>query len=257
MKTRILSLFTALMVLATSYAQTPLDFGSSHPGRISADDTFQTYTVDVPAGTSFLVIYLDGEDVDLDMAVKYGSEIVDYYDDADFLDDSVSADALYVVNNPQAGTYYIDVVNYTDEGSDYNLSASSTMPVGNTSLVANTTESGTIGLLAVNAQVTGSLAAVGGESASYHTYVISVPEGTSRLKIEMRGDADLDLYAKYGSDIVEYGDDGDWDHRNDGSRHRATFNIRNPQAGLWYVDVANHIDNYAAVDYSLTISTNR
>lgn len=261
MKLRLMTILFLLLLFAASYAQTSLDFGSSLTGTISANDHFQTYTIDVPADTSFLVIYLDGEDVDLDMAIKYGSEITDYDGGADFVDQSPSPDAIYVLNNPPAGTYYVDVINYIGQDSDYTLSANSSLPAGDTSLTAETTEATTIGILAINAQATGALTSSGGsEYIQYHTYIISVPEGTSHLKIEMRADKDLDLYARYGSDITDYSDKsigGDWDHRNNSRRHRATFNIRNPQAGLWYVDIVNARDNSEAVDYSLSISDHR
>lgn len=257
----IFALFLALTLFAASYAQTSLSFGSSLAGTIGADDSFQTYTVEVPADSNFLVIYLESEEVDLDMAVNYGSEIIDYDGGADFLDISPSPNAIYVLNNPPAGRYYIDVINSTEQNSDYTLSANNNLPTGETSLVAETTGASTIGILAINAQATGVLTSSGdNDYIQYHTYIISVPEGTKRLKIEMRADEDLDLYARYGSDITDYSDKflgGDWDRRNNSRRHRATFNIRNPRAGLWYVDVVNIRDNTEAVDYSLSISDSR
>ncbi len=95
----------------------PLDEGAS----------YHTYTVDVPAEAERLVITLEAEQ-DLDLAIKYGSEILSYSDQAeggdwDYLDMSRDANTQLSVPNPQRGVWYVDVINALGEGeaSPYDL----------------------------------------------------------------------------------------------------------------------------------------
>ncbi|MDZ7705456.1 MAG: serine protease [Trueperaceae bacterium] len=74
---------------------------------------FHTYVVEVPVGTPSLSILLDA-DTDLDLAAKYGAEIMTYRDqdeggDWDYRDISVDTTTEMLVANPQPGRWYIDV----------------------------------------------------------------------------------------------------------------------------------------------------
>ena len=96
--------------------------------------------------------------------------------------------------------------------------------------------SGLVGPVALGEQVRSELAGTV-DTAAFHTYFGDVPAGTSTLTVEMTADADLDLFLKYGSEIVSLGDDGDWDHRDIDLAHRAVLTVPAPRPGRWYVDV--------------------
>jgi serine protease Do len=74
--------------------------------------SYHTYIVNVPAGVSTLTIRMDASD-DLDMAVKFGSEIFTYEDggDFDFINNELDNFAEFVISNPQPGFWYVDVFN--------------------------------------------------------------------------------------------------------------------------------------------------
>ncbi len=99
------------------------------------------------------------------------------------------------------------------------------------------TDSGFAGALGLGEVASAELAALP-DAAAFHTYRIDVPAGTSTLTIRLRADADLDLFVKYGSEIVSYGDDGDWELRDIDVASQASIEVRAPTPGAWYVDVA-------------------
>lgn len=76
---------------------------------------YQTYRVDVPAGTPRLVIEMSA-DGDLDLAAKFGAEIDSYASDGnyDYIDESDAPGGRFVIDAPRAGTWYIDVFNQLD-----------------------------------------------------------------------------------------------------------------------------------------------
>lgn len=77
--------------------------------------TYHTYFVDVHARTTLLTVKLDA-DIDLDLAIKYGSEIEHLGDkeqggDWDYRDMRTANPTMVVINEPQPGRWYIDVFN--------------------------------------------------------------------------------------------------------------------------------------------------
>jgi serine protease Do len=108
--------------------------------------------------------------------------------------------------------------------------------VGSGTPQAEGSASGLVGPVALGEQVRSELAGAF-DAAAFHTYFVDVPAGTTTLTVEMSADADLDLFLKYGSEIVSLGDDGDWDYRDIDVANRAVLTVPAPQAGRWYVDV--------------------
>jgi len=96
--------------------------------------------------------------------------------------------------------------------------------------------SGLVGPVLLGEQVRAELAGTI-DTAAFHTYFVEVPAGTATLTVEMTADADLDLFLKYGSEIVSLGDDGDWDFRDIDVANRAVLTVPAPSPGRWYVDV--------------------
>ncbi len=250
---------------------------------------YHTYTVEIPAGTSSVTVRLSGDAADLDLALKAGAVISDY-DDVDYIDTSDERNPSYTYANPPAGTLYIDVLNLLATPADYVLSvvsdpASTTgsspanplapptnplnpgnaqtpanplapaTPAAAGAVTANTTESATIGAIQPGQAATGRLSGVA-EAVSYHTYFVEVPAGTQQLVISMSADADLDLAAKFGSEIASYlnqADGGDWTERDNSTSTGAEFVLENPQAGRWYIDVYNALGATVTGGYSLSI----
>jgi S1-C subfamily serine protease len=105
----------------------PLALGATSRGSlIAATDaiTFHTYTVGVPPGTRQLTLDLNG-DVDVDLFVKYGSDIRDWGGGGDWDLRDIEADsrAILTIGNPRPGIYYVDVVNAGPEPAQYTLRA--------------------------------------------------------------------------------------------------------------------------------------
>ena len=92
--------------------------GQTATGRLQgvADSaSYHTFFVDVAPGTPRLVISLAAE-ADLDLAVRHGTEIGSYRDQAeggdwDYRDNSTAWNAEFAIDNPEAGRWYIDVYN--------------------------------------------------------------------------------------------------------------------------------------------------
>ncbi len=108
-----------------------------------------------------------------------------------------------------------------------------------------------VGTLRLGGAGGGSITATAG-GVDYQTYRVRVPEGATSLTIEMSADGDLDLAAKYGSEIQSYADDGDWDYLDVTEATDGTFRIETPHAGVWYVDVFNQVDDTTA-SYTLKV----
>ena len=112
--------------------------------------------------------------------------------------------------------------------------------------------SGLVGPVGLGEQVRSELAGTIG-SAAFHTYFVEVPAGTSTLTVEMAADADLDLFLKYGSEIVSLADDGDWDYRDIGTAARSAFSVPVPRPGRWYIDVVWLEDSPSTARYTLRV----
>lgn len=81
---------------------------------------------------------------------------------------------------------------------------------------------------------------------------MSVPEGTTSLRVSVDADSDLDLALKYGGLILSYADDGDWDYIDLETTLDPTIELSNPRAGVWYIDVMNLLDATKA-NYTLSV----
>lgn len=85
---------------------------------------YHTYTVTVPAGLTRLTVAVDGMGNDIDLALKFGSEITSYHEtngDFDRLDFSAEPNPGFSLEDPAAGILYIDVVNLIEVAAPYAL----------------------------------------------------------------------------------------------------------------------------------------
>ena len=134
-------------------------------------------------------------------------------------------------------------------------------PPGPDRLEAPFTHAGTVGTLPLGGSARGRLDGAAGttdaaNAAVYHTYLIDVPAGASRLVLELEADAYLDLAVKFGSDIQSYApheQGGDWDAFDTSDARQKTTVIEAPAAGRWYVDVVNWLGPGQTATYLLTV----
>ena len=61
---------------------------------------WHAYSVQLPSGVPALYVLIDGLGNDIDLAVKFGAEIVSY-DDVDYLDASAEGNPWFGVENPE------------------------------------------------------------------------------------------------------------------------------------------------------------
>ncbi len=101
--------------------------GGTVTGSISGLDdavNYHTYTFHVPAGTEKIVIDLSA-DFDVDIAVKYGSDVTTWADDGDweYRDISETYGGKFEISLPTPGVWYVDVINFYEGGvTSYSLS---------------------------------------------------------------------------------------------------------------------------------------
>lgn len=160
---------------------------------------------------------------------------------------------------PATGEYLVAVTSaFAGEAGAYTLTARTGEGgavggiVGGGTPAAMGGASGLVGPVALGEQVRAELAGTV-DTAAFHTYVVDVPAGTSTLTVEMTADADLDLFLKYGSEIVSLGDDGDWDFRDVDVANRAVLTVPAPSPGPWYVDVVWLDGGPATARYALRV----
>ena len=112
--------------------------------------------------------------------------------------------------------------------------------------------SGFVGSLALG-QLTRTQIAGTTETTPWHTYRIDVAPGTPRLVVDLASDAgfDLDLFVRYGEEVTDWSDDGDWDVRDITLEVRNSLVIDAPAAGPWYIDVVWYGGDEGAARYSL------
>ena len=123
-------------------------------------------------------------------------------------------------------------------------------------LEAPSTGSGTVGVLVAPGTSARGRLAGRADGAGYHTYVVEVPDWLATLVLELDATVDLDLAAKFGSDIQSYApraQGGDWDVLDVGTANPTVLVIENPQAGRWFVDVINQLGEGRVGSYELHV----
>lgn len=215
--------------------------------------SYHTYTVEVPEGTAELSIQVTSDD-DINLAVKFGSEILGYAQpeeggDADYLDFGPGRSPSYTYEEPRVGTIFIDIVNPLERPAGYAVVATA-VPA------AEPLGAATIGPIVPGQRVGGSLIASPDE-ANFHTYTLDVAPDNSQLTITLKADTDLDLAAKYGSAILNYqnpDDGGDADYIDKSTANTTVLVIPQPRAGRWYIDVFEILPNADPHAYTLEVT---
>ncbi len=110
--------------------------------------------------------------------------------------------------------------------------------------------SGFVGSLPLGQLTRTTLAGSTGQTP-WHTFRVDVPPGTDRMTIDMTADLDLDLFLRYGEEVTNWGEDGDWDYRDISVETRATLAVDAPAAGPWFVDVVWYGGESGEAHYSV------
>lgn len=108
-----------------------------------------------------------------------------------------------------------------------------------------------VGPVAIGGSVSGSIAGVT-DAVNYHTYTIEVPTGTATLVVELSSDFDLDAAIKFGSEVTDWSEQGDWEYIDISENTGAVFEISLPTPGTWYLDVIDFYDGGVA-NYSVNV----
>jgi serine protease Do len=112
--------------------------------------------------------------------------------------------------------------------------------------------SGFVGSLALG-QLNRAQIAGNPDMTPWHTYRIDVAPGTPRLVVDLASDPglDLDLFVRFGEEVTNWGDDGDWDLRDVSLEPRNSLVVESPAAGPWYIDVVWYGGAEGTARYSL------
>lgn len=105
---------------------TPMSLGAPVSSEVPGFD--QCFTVEVPAGATSLTIELTGMTAPLNLFVGYGDAETVQFHTGDFWQsfEDGTADELVTIENPQAGTYYVNVaVGTVRDMSPFTLSVTS------------------------------------------------------------------------------------------------------------------------------------
>jgi hypothetical protein len=212
---------------------------SSSDFTLSAGEHAHVYDLELTAGAPVWFELTSGEFDAYLVVLGPGGDVVLEVDDTAGRGLDVAAGLV----PPTSGTYVVAVTSaFAAETGAYELWVRSgqapgeALPVTGGTPFAVGAGTGLVGPLTPGEQVRAQLAGAA-EGIAYHTYYVEVPRGAAQLVVEMAADVDLDLFLKYGSEIVSLGDEGDWDYRDIDAAPRATFTVTGPASGRWYIDV--------------------
>ena len=172
-------LLASLLAVLSSAAlgQTTFTIGPNDvaAGTIPTMETTHAYFLDVGPRVERLVIAVDGEGQDADLAVYLG-------DDEVFYDASGAESATYDVRDPSAGRYRIEVLNLLFQELSYTLTTSTRTSgaTGGTPAPPATTapDRGEI-------ELGGQRESLASASGSWQTYVLRVPRGTPGFTVQV------------------------------------------------------------------------
>jgi len=201
-----------LVVLAllpgTAFAETvALDNGVPHTVPSSAENSINTYTLEVPPGMDKLVVILTGGEGDPELYVNFDEPFLQSEDPtAECASETFGAEETCEIDDPLPGTWYIEVFGDTDYGS----------------------APGLVALAAVELQDDVDEEISGAED-SLNWYFIDVPSGQGHLNVATSGGTgNPDLFV--GLDLFGAEECG-----STGSGTADSCEIDRPAAGRWLV----------------------
>ncbi len=222
--------------------------------KLDGGEYVAVYTRDFTAGSQVYVEATSTEfDVYLVVLDPSGTVVVE-------VDDSpgMGLDTAESFAAPTGGTYTIAVTSYgPDETGTFALTvredgapSDAVAPGATFSAAAIGSASGFVGSLPIG-QLTRTTLSGSSEGTPWHTFRIDVPAGTARLVVDMTADLDLDLFLRYGEEVTNWGEDGDWDYRDISVETRAALTVDSPAAGPWFVDVVWYGGETGEAHYSV------
>jgi len=208
--------------------------------NLDGDYTHHSYSFTAPEGIGMLEINLESQQGQLGLAVQRGQNFTTI-SNADSFESQERKQQSYSLKNLMPNTIYnIVIVNESKRVHRYTLTVEE-LESPQASLSTAALESTKIGVLTPNLVIAGLIdRSEDAEFASYHTYIVDVPEGSTLLKLSLSSDFDLDMAVKYGRDLQSYAtkeEGGDWLEADFSEAKGATLTFTNPQAGFWYLDV--------------------
>ena len=221
------------------------------------------YTIQVPGGATQLKVDLSGNP-DIDLYVRFGNRIVVQNGGpaADFKSESETGNESITVtpgSSPalQAGTYYIAVGNFGPGAANFSLTARVTGGGPTPTPTPTPQPGGDTVALTSGAPQTGSIPAPAQGSAILGPtqYTIQVPSGATQLKVDLSGNPDVDLYARFGNRIVVQNGGPAADFKSESETGNESITVTpgsSPalQAGVYYIAVGNF--GPGAANFSLT-----
>lgn len=195
-----------------------------------AANSERVYRIEVPAGTGTLQVLLSGGTGDADLIIRQGARPeISLFDCASETDGN---EEECLIDAPQAGTWYIVVLGYTN--------------YSNVRLLANL--GATSGAVAISSGVP--VTGIAGGAGSFRMFSILVPSGAASLTVTLEGpNGDADLYLRQGSfPLLNQYDQASFDPASSESVLQAS-----PQAGIWYIRVEG-FDAYSGATLTATVA---
>ncbi len=209
------------------------------------------YSIQVPTGATQLKIDLSGNQ-DVDLYVRFGSRIAiqngaivaDFKSETTTNNESVT---ITPTSSPalQVGAYYIAVANWGSGPASFTVTATITGGGGPGPTPTPSPGGNTVALTS-GAPQTGSVPAPpqGGTLIGATQYTIQVPSGATQLKVDLSGNPDVDLYARFGNRIVVQNGAIVSDFKSETTSGNESITITpssSPalQTGLYYIAVGN------------------
>jgi subtilisin family serine protease len=214
----------------TGGTSTPLTNGQTVADLSGALGSEQHFYIDVPSGTTSLVVETWGGTGDVDLYVRLGSAPTTSTFDCQSWAYGNAETCTH--SSPDAGRWHVMLHGY-EAFSGVNLRATFTVPVP-TALA--------------NGQVVANLSGVMGSEQHFY---IDVPSGTSNLTVRTwGGTGDVDLYVRLGAlAMTDEFDCRSWTYEN-----AEECTISPPAAGRWYV-MLHAYDEFAGVSLQASYGT--
>lgn len=232
MRRRLLTLLLAVTSCA-GLAQSTFSIGPDDvaTGTIPTMESTHAYLLDLPGGVERLTVEVDGGDQDADLAVYLAGEEL-------FYDASGDTSTTYVVADPPAGRYRIEVLNLLFQELSYSLAVSTRSADASAGPAASSPDMGEI---AVGDERTG----VAPASGSRQSYDLRVPAGSAGFTVRVdAGGRDVDLTVRFG-DVEIF--------RDVSSNPFPLFRLPEPAAGRYVLSVGSPLGR--DVPYVVTVET--
>ena len=207
------------VAVTADFTNGSLSKGVDKTGISVSESEWAHYSFGVPSGATNLTLTTSGGSGNVDLYTRYNAYPTTATNDGS--DTGAGTSKSVVIASPSAGTYTVSVRGGTGGASNITLNADYTPAP--TSIYNGVKQTG-----------------ISGASGEWHYYTITVPSGSTKLKIAMQDEGanntEAQLYEKLGSNPTA----ASYDNADLSSGNSGTISIDNPTAG------AHHIGVYCA-----------